>query len=203
MSPFSSSPSSPASFPPPGQRTPEQELASLFEEADKFTTQLAELASGPPKAGQGSAPAEPSVAAVSQAESLLAEAADAIASKPVESAHVEQAEDELWAVEQTDAIQDLPPPIRDTGPRRDATMLMSPADVAGITVRRQQLRIGRWRAAALVMAFFALGFGSLIAAWRFAPDRLPQQLQPTAFLGLGEWSPSERIPAEHGTQFEE
>ena len=105
--------------------------------------------------------------------------------------------------EQTDAIEDLPPPIRDTGPHRDATMLLSPADVARITVRRQQLRIGRWRAAALVMAFFALGFGSLIAAWRFAPDRLPQQLQPTAFLGLGEWSPSERIPAEHGTQFEE
>src|SRR5262249_25915514 len=89
--PLSPTPPSPASFPPPGQRTPEQELASLFEEADKFTTQLAELASGPPKAGQGSAPTEPSVQAVSQAESLLAEAADAIASKPVESARAEQA----------------------------------------------------------------------------------------------------------------
>jgi hypothetical protein len=32
---------------------------------------------------------------------------------------------------------------------------------------------------------------------------LPQQLQPIAVLGLGEWSPSERIPAEHGTQFED
>jgi hypothetical protein len=195
-------PSSPPPVPQPGQRTPEQELASLIAEADKFTTQLAELASGPPKAGQDSALAEPSVEAVSHAESLLAEAADAIATKPVESDHVEQTEEVLWP-EQSDAIQDLPPPIRGTGPRRDGTMLLSPADVARITVRRQQLRIGRWRAAALLMTFLALGLGCLIAAWRFAPDRLPQQLQPVAVLGLGEWSPSERIPAEHGTQFEE
>jgi hypothetical protein len=82
-------------------------------------------------------------------------------------------------------------------------MLLSPTDVARITVQRQQRRIGRWRAATLLMTFLVLGLGSLIAAWRFAPDRLPQQLQPIAVLGLGEWSPSERIPAEHGTQFEE
>jgi len=199
--PFSPPPSSPPPFPPPGQRTPEQELASLIEEADKFTTELAELASGAPKARQDSEPVEPSVEAVSHAESLLAEAADAIAAKPVESDQRQQAEDEAWP-EQAVAIDDRPPPIRDV-PRRDGTMLLSPGDVARITVQRQARRIGRWRAAALVMAFFALGFGSLIAAWRFAPDRLPHQLQPIAVLGLGEWSPSERIPAEHGTQFEE
>jgi hypothetical protein len=195
-------PSSLPPVPPAGQRTTEQELASLFEEADKFTTQLAELASGSPKAGQDSTPAERSGETVSPAESLLAEAADAITTKPVESDQVEQAEEHPWP-QQTAAIEDLPPPIRDTGPRSDGTMLLSPADVARITVRRQQVRIGRWRAAALLMAFFALGLGSLIAVWRIAPDRLPQPLQPIAVLGLGEWSPSERIPAEHGTQFEE
>jgi hypothetical protein len=199
--PFSPPPfSPPSSFPPPPvQRTPEQELASLIAEADKFTTQLADLASGPPKAEPDSAPAEPSVEAASHAESLLAEAADAIATKPVEPHELEHVE-EPWP-EEPAAAEDLPPPIR--GPRRDSTMLLSPADVARLTVRRQQVRIGRWRAAALVMAFLALGLGSLIAAWRFAPDHLPQQLQPIAVLGLGEWSPSERIPAEHGTQFEE
>ena len=200
--PFSTAaPSSPPPFPPPGQRTPEQELASLIEEADKFTTELAELASEQSKAGQDSEPAEPSAEAVSHAESLLAEAADAIAAKPLESDHVEQAEDETWP-KQAAVAEDLPPPIR-TGPRREATSLMSPADVAHLTVQRQARHIGRWRAAALVMAFLVFGLGSLIATWRFAPDRLPQQLQPIAVLGLGEWSPSERIPAEHGTQFEE
>ena len=204
--------------PPPAPRTPEQELASLIEEADKFTTQLTELASKPPplpgtgqetrqetnqetgqESGEGSAPPDE---AASQVESLLAEAADAIASKsrpPAESDQVERVED-AWP-EQIVPIEDLPPPIR--GPRRDATMLMSPTDVAHLTVRRQQRRIDRWRATALLMTFLAFGLGSLIAAWRLAPDRLPQRLQPIAVLGLGEWSPSERIPAEHGTQFEE
>jgi hypothetical protein len=176
-------------------------LASLIAEADKFTTQLAELASGPPKAEPDSAPAEPSLESASHAESLLTEAADAIATKPVEPHEVEvEHVEEPWP-EEPAATADRPPPIR--GPRRDSTMLLSPGDVARLTVRRQQVRIGRWRAAALVMAFFALGLGSLIAAWRFAPDHLPQQLQPIAVLGLGEWSPSERVPAEHGTQFEE
>jgi hypothetical protein len=197
-----SPPPSPPPFPQPGQRTPEQELASLIAEADKFTTQLAELAAGPAKPEQDSAPTEPSGEAALHAESLLAEAADAIATKPVEPHEAEHAEEELWP-EQSDAIQDLPPPIRATGPRNDGTMLLSPTDVARITVQRQQRRIGRWRAAALLMTFLVLGLGSLIAAWRFVPDRLPQQLQPIAVLGLGEWSPSERIPAEHGTQFEE
>jgi hypothetical protein len=199
--PPSFSPPSPPPFPPPGQRTPEQELASLIAEADKFTTQLTELAGGSVKAEHEAAPTEPSAEAALHAESLLAEAADAIATKPVEPHQVEHVE-EAWP-EESAAIQDLPPPIRGTGPRSDGTMLLSPADVARITVRRQQLRIGRWRAAALLMTFLAMGLGSLIAAWRFAPDRLPQQLQPIAVLGLGEWSPSERIPAEHGTQFEE
>jgi hypothetical protein len=200
LPPSFSSPPSPPPFPQPGQRTPEQELASLIAEADKFTTQLTELAGGPAKAEQDSAPTEPSGEAALHAESLLAEAADAITTKPVEPHEVEHAEEELWP-EQSDAIQDLPPPIR--GPRNDGTMLLSPTDIARITVQRQQRRIGRWRAAALLMTFLVFGLGSLIAAWRFAPDRLPQQLQPIAVLGLGEWSPSERIPAEHGTQFEE
>jgi hypothetical protein len=202
-----------APFPPPPQqsvpRTPEQELASLIEEADKFSTKLTELGSaappetGPEIATRAEPPAESvSHDAASHADSLLAEAADAITTKPsVEPDHDERIA-EVWPDEAV-AREDLPPPIRDTGPRRDGTMLMSPADVARITVYRQQRRIGRWRAAALVMTFLAFGLGSLIAAWRFAPDRLPQPLQPIAVLGLGEWSPSERIPAEHGTQFEE
>jgi hypothetical protein len=201
--------------PPPQQsvpRTPEQELASLIEEADRFTTQLTGLASAPPEPEKGQElPAEPQAEslagsvshdAASHADSLLAEAADAITTKPsVEPDHDERVA-EAWPDEAV-AREDLPPPIRDTGPRRDGTMLMSPADAARITVYRQQRRIGRWRAAALLMTFLAFGLGSLIAAWRFAPDRLPQPLQPIAVLGLGEWSPSERIPAEHGTQFEE
>jgi hypothetical protein len=205
---FRTLPSAPA-FPPPQQsvpRTPEQELASLIAEADRFTTQLSEIASVPPVPEQGQEPsADPQSEALNQpshVDSLLAEAADAIATKPsIEPDHEERAA-ESWPDEAA-ATDDLPPPVRDIGPRRDSTMLMSPADVAHLTVRRQQRRIGRWRATALLMAFLALGLGSLMAAWRIAPDRLPHGLQPVAVLGLGDWSPSERSPAEHGTQFEE
>src|SRR5712691_10945401 len=62
--------SPPPSPPPfPGQRTPEQELASLIAEADKFTTQLTELAGGAAKAEQDSAPTEASSEAALHAES--------------------------------------------------------------------------------------------------------------------------------------
>jgi hypothetical protein len=207
---WSPQPTSPPPFPSAGQRTPEQELASLIAEADKFTTQLAELATAPPKAAPDSVlvepPAEPQVeppvepvSPVLHAESLLSEAADAITTKPAEPQEAEPVE-EPWP-EEPAAVADVPPPVR--GPRHDSTSLLSPADVARLTVRRQQARIGRWRATALLMAFLALGLGSLIATWRFAPDRLPQRLQPIAVLGLGDWTPSERSPAEHGTQFEE
>jgi hypothetical protein len=210
-----SAPPFPPPPPPPQQsvpRTPEQELASLIEEADRFTTQLTEMASAPPVPENGQElPAEPQAEslagsvshdAASHADSLLAEAADAITIKPSFEPDHDEHVAEAWP-DEVAAREDLPPPIRDTGPRRDGTMLMSPADVARITVHRQQRRIGRWRAAALLMMFLAFGLGSLIAAWRFAPDRLPQRLQPIAVLGLGEWSPTERTPAEHGTQFEE
>jgi hypothetical protein len=190
-------PPAPPFPPPPVQpsvpRTPEQELASLIEEADRFTTQLSEIASAPPLPEKGEEPP-------AEADSLLAEAAAAIAVKPSVEPDREERVAEVWP-EEAVATQDLPPPSR--APRRDSTMLMSPADVAHLTVRRQQRRIDRWRATALLMMFFVLGLGSLIAAWRYAPDRLPHGLQPIAVLGLGEWSPSERSPAEHGTQFEE
>jgi hypothetical protein len=218
--PLPSAPPFPPPPPPPQQsvpRTPEQELASLIAEADKFTTQLTDLASAPGTPEKGEELGEPqaesashdavshdamSHGAASHADSLLAEAADAITVKPsVEPDHDERIA-EVWPDEASET-QDLPPPIGDTGPHRDSTMLMSPADVARITVYRQQRRIGRWRAAALLMAFLTFGLFSLIATWRFAPDRLPQPLQPIAVLGLGEWSPTERTPAEHGTQFEE
>jgi hypothetical protein len=201
-------PSAPPFPPPPPQqsvvRTPEQELASLIAEADRFTTQLSGLASAPP-VPEPELPAEPQTEALSEAshaDSLLAEAADAITTKPSVEPDRDERVAESWPDEAA-ATDDLPPPIRVTGPRRDSTMLMSPADVAHLTVRRQQRRIDRWRATALLMTFLALGLGSLIMAWRIAPDRLPHGLQPIAVLGLGEWSPSERSPAEHGTQFEE
>lgn len=47
---------------------------------------------------------------------------------------------------------------------------------------------GRWRAFGLIMIALGVGFGGLIAAWRFAPERLPEPLRPTQLMmsmGIG------------------
>jgi hypothetical protein len=50
----------------------------------------------------------------------------------------------------------------------------------------------------------AIGLGGLIATWRYAPERLPPQLQPRVVLNIpAPPPPPERKPATHGTQFEE
>src|SRR5262249_4169235 len=111
-----------------------------------------------------------------EAEALLEEAADAIAAKPAEPAETDQVE------------KAAPEPIvarvepRPTGAQRRETML-TPADLSRLTFRNQERRLETWRAAMLFMSVVALGLGSLIAAWRFVPDRLPPRLQPNAILG--------------------
>jgi hypothetical protein len=83
--------------------------------------------------------------------------------------------------------------------------LLAPDDVRPAVRERPARvpRVGRWRAATLFMTLIAFGLGGLIAAWRFVPDRLPQQLRPAEVLKLSGIQPPERKPAQHGTQFEE
>ncbi|MEA2989133.1 MAG: hypothetical protein QOG83_1844, partial [Alphaproteobacteria bacterium] len=64
--------------------------------------------------------------------------------------------------------------------------------------------LGRWRAFAALMTVVAVLLGGLIAAWRFAPERLPQQLRPKVVLQLPDPPPSPRKPpAPPGSQFDE
>jgi hypothetical protein len=72
-----------------------------------------------------------------------------------------------------------------------------------LVVRERTPRVGRWRFATLMMTLIAFGLGGLIAAWRFVPDRLPQQLRPTEVLKISGVQQPERKPAPHGTTFEE
>jgi len=189
----------------PEALTPEQRLAELIREADKFSEpQTADMAA------TVTAPeftAEPQAEAALHAQSPLAEAAEAITPKitpkttpkPTESAETGQ----------VDEVADGPMmaangeswPTRESAPRRDS--MLAPADVARVAFKAQERRLETWRAAMLFMSVVALGLGSLIAAWRYAPEHLPPRLQPNAVLGLPDLGPSERIPAPHGTQFEE
>jgi len=192
----------------PEALTPEQQLADLIREADKFSEpQTADMAATVTAPEFTVAAAEPQAEAALHAESPLAVAAEAITPKitprirpkPTESADTGQVEEvadgpmmaangESW-------------PTREGAPRRDS--MLAPADVARVAFKAQERRLETWRAAMLFMSVVALGLGSLIAAWRYAPEHLPPRLQPNAVLGLPDLGPSERIPAPHGTQFEE
>jgi hypothetical protein len=186
--------------PTPEALTTEQQLAGLIREADRFSepraadamptiTTFEPVAIATEPEVDTAATSQAEVAATTEAEALLEEAADAIAAKPAGEADPSAA-----------VVAKAEP--RPTGaPRRDT--MMTPADLARITFRTQERRLETWRAAMLFMSVVALGLGSLIAAWRYAPDHLPPRLQPNAILGLPELGPSERIPAQHGTQFEE
>jgi hypothetical protein len=43
-------------------------------------------------------------------------------------------------------------------------------------------RLRRWRAFAILMALVVAAVVVLLAAWRFAPDRVPPALQPLALM---------------------
>lgn len=216
---------SPEPAPEPKTPTTEQQLAELVREAEKFSQrQAAEIAADLAAA----APAE--TPAATGAKELLAEAAETITAagkveaaaelakselvkseltqfEPTESepAKIEPAKIELAEVgraEPESAEVELRP-AHEVIPRGSVVPL-SPTEIMRGARRRveRERRAGGWMAAALFMTVVAAGLGALIAAWRFAPDRLPPPLRPMTVLGLTDASGQHR-PVLHGTAFEE
>jgi hypothetical protein len=158
------------------------------------TFEPAAISAEPPVEAAASSDVE--TATRTEAEALLGEAADAIAVKPAEPAEADQVEKAAPGL-----ILAKIEPVPAGTVRKDS--MLTPADLARVTFRTQERRLETWRAAMLFMTVVAVGLGSLIAAWRFVPEHLPPRLQPNTILGLPDLGPSERIPAQHGTQFEE
>jgi hypothetical protein len=61
-----------------------------------------------------------------------------------------------------------------------------PVMASGQEVHAGRRGLRRWRFVALFMTLVVLLLGGLISAWRFAPERLPPRLRPTAILNLPE-----------------
>jgi hypothetical protein len=59
-----------------------------------------------------------------------------------------------------------------------------PVPVVGGEERRSRRRVNGWRALAVLMTLLVLAMAVLVAAWRFAPERVPPPLQPIALLRL-------------------
>jgi len=68
-------------------------------------------------------------------------------------------------------------------------------------------RVGRWRALAVLMLLMIAAVAGLLAAWKWAPDRVPPALQPVALMHLigvpVTASPPPRRPAPPESQFDE
>ena len=68
-------------------------------------------------------------------------------------------------------------------------------------------RMRRWRAFAILMTLVVAAVAALLAAWTFAPDRVPPMLQPVELMrqiGVPLPSgPAPRRPAPPGSQFDE
>ncbi|HXL49922.1 MAG TPA: hypothetical protein VN975_14135 [Xanthobacteraceae bacterium] len=68
-------------------------------------------------------------------------------------------------------------------------------------------RLRRWRAFAILMTLVVAAIGALLAAWRFAPDRVPPSLQPLElmrYVGVAlPTGPAQRRPAPPESRFDE
>ena len=92
-----------------------------------------------------------------------------------------------------------------------AAALEAPSEARASAVERATAavhrRMRRWRAFAILMTLVVAAVAALLAAWTFAPDRVPPMLQPVELLrqiGVSLPSgPAPRRPAPPGSQFDE
>src|SRR5438477_1236992 len=64
--------------------------------------------------------------------------------------------------------------------------------------------IGLWRSVAALMLLVSMALGSLIALWRYMPERLPERLRPMAVLNLSDVTSSlSRRPVPIEAEFDE
>jgi len=92
-----------------------------------------------------------------------------------------------------------------------AVALEAPSEARTLAVERATAAVHRrmrgWRAFAILMTLVVAAVAALLAAWTFAPDRVPPVLQPVELLRqigvLLPSGPAPRRPAPPGSQFDE
>jgi len=150
------------------------------------------------------APAEPMPAAPVL---TVAEVADATAAAetaaPVE-APAAQTPPESMAFERVVPPSELAPPA--VAPVVTAEEKWTPAVEPQQAVMAARRGLRRWRAFALLMTLVVVAVAALLAAWRFAPERVPPMLRPLELMrqmGVTVPGPAPRRPLPPQTQFDE
>jgi anti-sigma-K factor RskA len=109
------------------------------------------------------------------------------------------------AIVETESAPPAVPPVLATAivPTPDATRRINEATRQAAAARRG---LRRWRAFAILMTLAVLAVAALLAAWRFAPERVPPMLQPIEVLrqvGVELPSARSRRPVPPPSQLEE
>jgi len=82
-----------------------------------------------------------------------------------------------------------------------------PAQPAAPAILSMHRKLRRWRAFAILMALVVVAVAALLAAWRFAPDRVPAMLQPLELMRQAGVPlpaiPAPRRPAPPESRFDE
>jgi hypothetical protein len=150
--------------------------AGRSQSLDETQLRLSELAALLPAAGREDSSAQP------------AQAADATPEPAAESQAIPEtsAQPALEPVEQGFVP---PPPMAARSP--PPLVMAAPAAPAEVMVRR----VGRgWVVATWLMGLVALTLAGLIGAWRYFPERLPEQLRAYSVLNLHPPEPVEERP---------
>jgi hypothetical protein len=110
----------------------------------------------------------------------------------------------ISAAEPTPGTPVVPPPAA-AAVQAPSEARVPAVEPAAVLVAHRRMR--RWRAFALLMTLAVAAVAALLAAWRFAPDRVPPMLQPVELMrqmGVAlPTAPPPRRPAPPGSQFDE
>jgi anti-sigma-K factor RskA len=175
--------------------------AVISETATTLTSEATSAAATP----QGEAPT-PEVTSVSEAspgpEPTLATASEPT---PEPISETPPAPDAT----RTSAVEAMPTP-----PVAAATAVAAPQAVGETQAQavepallRARRQLERWRAFAILMTLVVVAVAALLAAWRFAPDRVPPMLQPLELMRQAgvplPATPAPRRPAPPESRFDE
>jgi anti-sigma-K factor RskA len=202
--------SSEATLTPPSEPSSEPTVTSSLEPSAEATVPPS---SEPSSQAAASAPSEPPSEpvlppSIPSAETTVTEISETTV------VHIAGAPPEPSAVEPPIALPPAPsipapappPPVVAPAPALEER-LVAPVEPQR-AVMRVQRRLRRWRAFGLLLTLVVAALAALVAAWRFAPDRVPPPLQPLALMRhFGVTPPTSpqlpRRPLPPGSQYDE
>jgi len=196
-----------APFPDAAAAPPE--VTTAAPSAETTPAPAAEVAPAPGWEAAPAAPAEPEPAPAWVPAATAAEIVDtAAASAATPEVHAAAAETPPAPTAMEPAVPPSEPPPPEAVPVLTAEDKWTPAVEPQPAVMAVRRGLRRWRAFALLMTLVVVAVAALLAAWRFAPERVPPMLRPLELMrqmGVTVPGPAAppRRPLPPQTQFDE